>query len=77
MTKKHKYSASFEDIGSLFEEAADTGSFDFGIAPYEDFIAFIKEYSPGFTMQIGKRDPEFIAELHRLRDLAYSMQGKE
>lgn len=70
----HKYTVTFDEIGQLFEEAADTGTFEFDIAPYEDFIAFVKEHSPNFKMQIGKRDPEFIAELRRLSDLAYSLE---
>lgn len=73
MAKEHNYSATFDEIGSLFEEAADNGSFDFGITPYEDFIAFLKEYSPDIKLQMGKRDAEFVAELRRLSALAYSM----
>lgn len=74
MTEQHKYSATFGEIGSLFEEAADNGSFDFGIAPYEDFIAFLKEHSPNIKIQMGKHDAEFVAELRRLSVLAYSME---
>ena len=74
MAKQHKYTASFDEIGQLFEEAADTGTFEFDIAPYEDFIAFIKEHSPNFKMQMGKRDPEFVEELQRLSKLAYSLE---
>ena len=73
MAKPHKYAASFDEIGQLFEEAADTGTFEFDIAPYEDFIAFIKEHSPNFKMQMGKRDPEFVEELQRLSKLAYNL----
>ena len=71
----HKYKASFDEIGQLFEEAADNGSFEFDIAPYEDFIAFVKEHSPNFKMQVGKRDPEFVEELRRLSELAYSLEN--
>lgn len=70
----HKYSASFDEIGQLLEEAADTGIFSFDIAPYDDFIAFMGEHSPTTKLQFGKRDPEFIAELRRLSVLAYSME---
>lgn len=73
MAKKHKYTATFDEIGQLFEEAADTGTFEFDIAPYEDFIAFLKEHSPNFQMQIGKREPEFFNELRRLSALAYEL----
>lgn len=72
----HKYKASFDEIGQLFEEAADTGMFEFDIAPYEDFIAFLKAHSPNFKMQIGKRDPEFVEELRRLSEIAYSLHSK-
>ena len=71
----HKYKASFDEIGQLFEEAADNGSFEFDIASYEDFIAFVKEHSPNFKMQVGKRDPEFVEELRRLSELAYSLEN--
>lgn len=70
----HKYTASFDEIGQLFEEAAADGRFDFGIAPYEDFIAFLKEHSPNIKIQMGKMDPEFIAELNRLSQVAYNME---
>ena len=73
MTKPHNFSASFDEIGSLFEEAADTGSFSFDDVPYEDFIAFLKLHSPDIKIQFGKRDPEFVAELKRLSELAYGM----
>lgn len=73
MAKKHKYTATFDEIGQLFEEAADTGTFEFDIAPYEDFVAFIKEHSPNFKMQMGKREPEFVEELRRLSQLAYNL----
>ena len=76
MTKKHKYTATFDEIGQLFEEAADNGTFEFDIAPYEDFVAFIKEHSPNFKMQMGKREPEFIEELRRLSQLAYNLDKK-
>lgn len=73
MAKKHVYSASLEDIASLFEEAADTGQFIFEDVPYADFIAFIKEHSANFSIQVGKRDQEVIDELNRLKDLALSL----
>ena len=73
MAKKHKYTATFDEIGQLFEEAADNGTFEFDIAPYEDFIAFLKEHSPNFQMQMGKREPEFVEELRRLSALAYEL----
>ena len=76
MAKPHKYTATFDEIGQLFEEAADTGTFEFDIAPYEDFVAFIKEHSPNFKMQMGKREPEFIEELRRLSQLAYNLDKK-
>jgi hypothetical protein len=73
MAEKHIFKATFEDIGSLFEEAADTGGFSFDDVPYEDFIEFLKLHSPDIKIQFGKRDPAFVAELKRLSELAYGM----
>jgi hypothetical protein len=62
-----KYSVSFTKIGETFKEAAETGD-----VPYDDFTKFLKQNAPSIKIQMGKRDPEFVTELIRLSEIAFS-----
>lgn len=71
--RKHKYESSFEEIGKMLNDAAETGQFIFEAVPYADFIAFLKEHAPNFKIQFGAVDPGFKEELKRLGNLAASL----
>lgn len=70
------YKTSIGDVAQLLEEASDNGRFDFSIAPYEDFVEFVRTHKPDLKIQIaGKFSDEFKEELKDLAKLAYSLEA--
>jgi hypothetical protein len=61
-----------EAMVSLFEQAAETGTFTFDKVPFEDWMKFMKQHSKIKSINFGSRvrDTALVAELKRLAGVA-------